>query len=54
MRYAQILNDKVHWIFEDDLTLEQLGQQKRLDCQQHAVPRLVYRRLGYLCTSKGE
>lgn len=28
MKYAQILNGKVHWIFEDDLTLEQLGQQK--------------------------
>ena len=28
MRYAQILNNKVHWIFEDSLTLEQLGEQK--------------------------
>ena len=28
MRYAQILNDKVHWIFEDELSLEEIGQQK--------------------------
>lgn len=28
MRYAQILNNKVHWIFEDDMTLEELGQHK--------------------------
>lgn len=28
MRYAQILNGKVHWIFEDTLTLKQLGEQK--------------------------
>lgn len=28
MKYAQILNNKVHCIFEDDLTLEELGQQK--------------------------
>ena len=28
MRYAQILNNKVHWIFEDEMTLEALGQHK--------------------------
>jgi hypothetical protein len=28
MRYAQILNNKVHWIFEDFLTLEELGRHK--------------------------
>lgn len=28
MRYAQILNNKVHWIFEDEMTLEELGQHK--------------------------
>ena len=27
-RYAQILNGKVHWIFEDDMTLEEIGQTK--------------------------
>ena len=27
-RYAQILNGKVHWIFEDELTLDELGQHK--------------------------
>lgn len=28
MRYAQILNGKVHWIFEDQLTLEEIYAQK--------------------------
>lgn len=28
MRYAQILNEKVHWIFEDKMTLEEIGQTK--------------------------
>lgn len=28
MRYAQILNGKAHWIFEDPLTLDEIGQQK--------------------------
>lgn len=27
-RYAQILNNKVHCIFTDDMTLEEIGQQK--------------------------
>lgn len=27
-KYAQILNNKVHWIFEDELSLEEIGQQK--------------------------
>lgn len=28
MRYAQILNNRVHWIFEDPLTLEEIHKQK--------------------------
>ena len=28
MRYAQILNGKVHWVFEDSMTLEEIGQVK--------------------------
>ena len=28
MRYAQILNGKVHWIFEDEMTLEEIGPRK--------------------------
>ena len=27
-RYAQILNGKVHWIFDDEMTLEEIGQHK--------------------------
>ncbi|MHC1714950.1 MAG: hypothetical protein AB9858_05050 [Acidaminococcaceae bacterium] len=27
-RYAQILNNKVHWIFEEEMTLKELGQHK--------------------------
>ena len=37
MRYAQILNGKVHWIFEDEITLEELGQQKFNLNQIHLV-----------------
>ena len=28
MRYAQILENKVHWIFEDEMTLDEIGQNK--------------------------
>lgn len=28
MRYAQILNNKVHWIFTDDMTLDEIYAQK--------------------------
>lgn len=28
MRYAQILNNKVHWIFDDDMTLEEIYAEK--------------------------
>lgn len=28
MRYAQILNNKVHWIFDDEMTIEELSQHK--------------------------
>ncbi len=28
MRYAQILNNKVHWIFEDSSTLDEIYAQK--------------------------
>jgi len=32
-KYAQILNDKVHWIMEDEMTLEELYKHKF--CKDH-------------------